>query len=86
MGPGPGVSVVKYIAHVWWCGDYACDCTQPVLEKVEYWHDGISARTRSERLWEGTFRSGEDGAVYDLDRTCEVLRCGWPSFGFEVEG
>lgn len=44
-------------AHVWWCGDYECDCTQARIE-------GATSRVASGapafdlRLWEGTFRSG----------------------------
>jgi hypothetical protein len=39
---------------MWWCGDYHCDCTQPVVERITY-EPGRAPRT--ERLWEGTFCS-----------------------------
>lgn len=50
---------------MWWCGDYYCDCTRPVIQRVTSDVEGVGP-FRFERLWEGTFCSN------DTDRNREL--------------
>lgn len=76
--------IIAMRAHVWWCGDEVCDCTQARIEGA--------ARTNTYRqrlwdvtLWTGTFRSGwpyeydeaeraEVGPTTELNREARRLR------------
>jgi hypothetical protein len=49
------------VGCVWWCGDYVCDCTQAVIERVtEYGGPFRVERVDRKLLWEGQFHSGDD--------------------------
>lgn len=50
-------SLPRIEAYIWYCGDEICDCTQPVIEKIEpNLKVGFPWVMRT-RLWEGTFYS-----------------------------
>jgi hypothetical protein len=58
-------AMIRVLAFMWWCGDYRCDCTQPVVERIT---PRVGLPPLAERLWEGPFisRTGgrpEDGEV-----------------------
>lgn len=71
-------------AHVWWCGDDVCDCTQARIEGATRRGPGGSP-WYEETLWTGTFRSGwpceydeseraEGGPTTELNREARRLR------------
>lgn len=47
--------------YLWFCGDDECDCTQPVVERLDPNPRAPGFITRT-RLWEGSFRSQADRA------------------------
>jgi hypothetical protein len=49
----------RIVASMWWCGDPVCDCTQPVVERITALGPGDGPPFRFERLWAGTFCSGD---------------------------
>jgi hypothetical protein len=68
-GQGEGKWVVtdkvRVVAYMWWCGDYECHCTQPVIERWTETDSSMAPRHRSEWLWEGTFGSLDSATVRD---------------------
>jgi hypothetical protein len=43
------------VARLWWCGDGECDCTQPVIERVNPNLQAGYPWVHRENLWEGEF-------------------------------
>lgn len=75
-------------AYVWWCGDEACDCRQPVIElrtpnlAAGYPYDRITS------VWKGTFTSGGWPEGHDLyaELAAECERRGIPLGQSEAVG
>lgn len=56
-------------AHVWWCGDEWCDCTQAQIERVGPNRTAGPPFVIRESVWEGEFYTdGEQGAEADLQQ------------------
>lgn len=45
-------------AYLWWCGDYNCDCSQPVIDRVTPNRQAGYPWIHREKVWQGSFRTG----------------------------
>lgn len=56
-------------AHVWYCGDEVCDCSQAMVERIGPNRTAGPPWITREEVWQGEFYSdGESGAVADLQQ------------------
>lgn len=56
-------------AHVWWCGDHICDCSQAQITRVDPNKAFGKPYVHQEEVWAGTFYSeGEQGAEAELQQ------------------
>jgi hypothetical protein len=57
---------VRYRARIWWCGDDACDCHRPIIERVSPNKYAGYPWVMPVTVWEGTFFSRPDFNDYDV--------------------
>jgi hypothetical protein len=60
------MSQTRTVASMWWCGDYVCDCTQPVVEEIP-----LSPPFIRRRLWEGSFVSRDSADDLSAERALQ---------------
>lgn len=46
---------VRLQARIWWCGDEACDCTEPMIERIKPNLEAGYPWIHRETVWEGEF-------------------------------
>jgi hypothetical protein len=66
------------VAYIWWCGDEACDCYRPIVERL--WPNEQSGFPwiRRERVWEGEFvTSPELGDMERLKKELDEAATRW---------
>ena len=76
----------RAVGRIWWCGDYFCDCTQAVIEKITPNDEVGFPWIHRERLWEGPFHSdSEPGAADDLAKARAEMVQRWPGVAACIE-
>lgn len=72
----------RILSYIWFCGDNACYCTQPVVERITPNLLAGYPWIKHERLWEGEFTSGQ----YE-NRSHEIpeLKKAAKKFGIQVD-
>lgn len=69
-------------AHIWWCGDEVCDCTQPVIERFA--PNPLDSRFwKQERLWEGTFHT--QATLEEASEQVRELEAAAKQYGIELD-
>jgi len=59
----------RLYAHIWWCGDEVCNCTQPEVEEIRPNREAGYPWVHRVALWKGTFCSDAEREERDLQRT-----------------